>query len=192
MISLDPRRTALVLIDLQRGIVGMDLEPRPGAEIAEAGRTLAARARAAGALVVQVRVAFAPDFADAPSSLVDQPSTRPRTGLPAGWGDHVDGLVEPGDLVVTKRQWGAFHGTELDLQLRRRGLDTIVLAGIATNAGVESTARAAHDHGYHVVLVEDACAGVSAALHAMAFEHIFPRLARIARLDTLSFEGVHA
>lgn len=189
MVSLDPRQTALVLIDLQRGIVGMELGPRSGPEVAEAGRVLASRARAAGVLVVPVRVAFSRNFADAPSSRVDKAATRGDGGLPADWSTPVDGLVEADDLVVTKRQWGAFHGTELDLQLRRRGIDTIVLGGIATNLGVESTARAAYDHGYHTVVVEDACTSVSAALHAMAFEHVFPRLGRVARLDTLSFEG---
>ncbi|WP_264779078.1 isochorismatase family protein, partial [Gluconobacter sphaericus] len=71
------------------------------------------------------------------------------------WAELVDGLAEPTDLRVTKRQWGAFYGTDLDLQLRRRGISTIVLGGIATNLGVESTARAAHEHGYNVVLATD-------------------------------------
>jgi nicotinamidase-related amidase len=82
---------------------------------------------------------------------------------------------------VTKRHWGAFHGTDLDLLLRRRGVRTIVLAGIATNIGVESTARSAHEHGYDLVVVEDATTGNSAEMHAFAFERIFPRVARIAK-----------
>ena len=65
----------------------------------------------------------------------------------------------PTDLVITKRQWGAFHGTELDLQLRRRGIRCIVLGGIATNIGVESTARAALELGYELVIAEDMCGG---------------------------------
>ena len=56
-----------------------------------------------------------------------------------GWSELADGLAAAGDIVITKRQWGAFHGTELDLQLRRRGIRGIVLGGIATNFGVEFT-----------------------------------------------------
>jgi nicotinamidase-related amidase len=105
----------------------------------------------------------------------------PPGGLPEGWTELADGLAQPSDLRITKRQWGAFYGTELDLQLRRRGVTTVVIGGIATNIGVESTARAAHEHGYAVVLVEDATAARSADMHAFAFEYIFPLLGRVAK-----------
>src|SRR6202041_3655075 len=97
----------------------------------------------------------------------------------------ISGLAEPSDIRITKRQWGAFYGTELDLQLRRRGVTTVVIGGIATNMGVESTARAAHEHGYAVVLADDATAGFSAEIHAFAFEHIFPHLGRVAKADEI-------
>lgn len=80
------------------------------------------------------------------------------------------------DVVVTKRNWGAFYGTDLDLQLRRRGVTQIVLAGIATSIGVESTARAAHEHGYHVTIATDAVADMSEEAHRNSVERIFPRL----------------
>lgn len=179
MLGLDSRSTALVLIDLQNGIVGMPLAPRSGPDVLAESKHLAERFRAAGAPVVLVRVAWADDFADAPRQPVDQPSTRPAGGLPAAWSTLADGLVHPGDLVVTKRQWGAFYGTDLDLQLRRRGIKTLVLGGIATNFGVESTARQAWEHGYAVVIAEDACASSSEALHDMAVRSIFPRIARV-------------
>ncbi|MGL6019251.1 MAG: isochorismatase family protein, partial [Gibbsiella quercinecans] len=83
------------------------------------------------------------------------------------------------DILITKRQWGAFYGTELDLQLRRRGIKTLVLGGISTNIGVESTARAAWEHGYELVIAEDMCSAQSAEMHQFAFDHIFPRLARV-------------
>ncbi len=111
----------------------------------------------------------------------------PEGGLPAAWADLAEGLAEPGDIVVTKRQWGAFYGTDLDLQLRRRGVRTIALGGIATNFGVESTARQAWEHGYEVVLVEDACATGSAELHDMAIRHIFPRIARVVQSEDVAF-----
>jgi len=85
----------------------------------------------------------------------------------------------PGDIAILKRQWGAFHGTELDLQLRRRGIRTIVLAGIATAVGVESTARFAWELGYDIVFAEDATSGPDAAMHANSFGKVFPRLGRV-------------
>ena len=102
---------------------------------------------------------------------------RPR---PADWAEIVPELgPEPGDLVITKRQWGAFYGTELDLQLRRRGIDTILLTGIATNIGVESTARDAYERGYEQVFVEDAMAARNADEHANTVRTIFPRMGRV-------------
>ena len=109
--------------------------------------------------------------------------------LQLSWTELADGLAEPSDLRVTKRQWGAFYGTDLDLQLRRRGVTSVVIGGIATNIGVESTARAAHEHGYGVVLVEDATTGRSAEMHAFAFEQVFPMLARVAKADEIELQG---
>jgi nicotinamidase-related amidase len=189
MIRLDPSTTALVLIDLQNGIVGMPLAPRSGADALAAGKSLAMRFRAAKSKVVLVTVGFAEDYADVLSAPVDQPTRRPPGGMPKEWSELADGLAEPGDLHIVKRQWGAFHGTELDLQLRRRGVKTIVLGGIATNFGVESTARQAWEHGYAVVIVEDACATMSAELHEVAIKTIFPRIARVTVSGDLEFGG---
>ncbi|HEY0178220.1 MAG TPA: hydrolase [Dokdonella sp.] len=187
MIELDPATSALVLVDLQKGILALPLAPYGGDAVFAAGRTLSERFRAAGAPVVRVRVDFAADFADAPSNRVDAPTQRPAGGFGADFAAFPDDPPALGDLVVTKRHWGAFHGTELDLQLRRRGVRTIVLGGIATNIGVESTARSAHEHGYDVVVVEDATTGASDEMHAFAFRHIFPRLARVAKTADLRF-----
>ena len=95
---------------------------------------------------------------------------------PEGWDVIVDDVTGEGDIVVTKRNWGAFYGTDLDLQLRRRGVTQIVLAGIATSIGVESTARAAYEHGYHVTLATDAMADMNLQAHLNGLERIFPRL----------------
>jgi nicotinamidase-related amidase len=187
MASFDPRTTALVLIDLQNGIVAMPLQPRTGSEVLAAGKALAEKFRAAQAPVVLVNVAFAADFADVPPSNVDQAMQRPAGGLPPDWSKLADGLAQPSDLRVTKRQWGAFTGTDLDLQLRRRGVRTIVIGGIATNFGVESTVRFAWELGYDVAVVEDACAGTAADLHEMAFRAIFPRIARVTRGADITF-----
>ena len=179
MLTLPAATTALILVDLQKGIVAMPVEPHPGTAVLATGQDLARRFRAAGAPVVLVTVAFAADFADALKTPVDRPPAIPPGGFPAGFLELADGLAEASDIRVTKRQWGAFYGTDLDLQLRRRGVTTVVIGGIATNIGVESTARSAHEHGYAVVLAEDACAARSAAMHAFAFEHIFPALGRV-------------
>jgi nicotinamidase-related amidase len=87
--------------------------------------------------------------------------------------------VQPGDTRVLKRNWGAFYGTDLDLQLRRRGIDTLVLSGIATNLGVESTARDAYERGYHQVFVEDAMSGLGAGAHEAAVGTTFPRIGQV-------------
>jgi nicotinamidase-related amidase len=188
MIQLDPRYCALVLIDLQKGILGIPgLAPHTAAEVETAGKALAARFRTAGAPVFLVHVGFGPDFAVAPPSSVDAPIQRPAGGLPADWSDFVEGLQQSGDIPVLKRQWGAFYGTELDLQLRRRGITTLVLGGIATNFGVESTARCAWEHGYQVVLAEDAATSVSAEMHDFAVTKIFPRISRVSRSDNITF-----
>jgi nicotinamidase-related amidase len=138
---------------------------------------------------VLVRVGWSADGRDAPRQLVDQPRPTPPGGYPAGWSDFADGLVEPGDILILKRQWGAFHGTELDLQLRRRGVSTIVLGGVATNFGVESTARQAWELGYAIIIAEEATAGVTADMHQFSIEKIMPRIARVSRSDALAFEA---
>jgi nicotinamidase-related amidase len=176
--TLDARSTALVLVDLQRGVVGMPVEPHSADDVVSRSRDLATAFRALGAPVVLVRVTFSPDGADALGTETDAGSAARE--LPEGWDEIVDGLRADGDVVVTKRQWGAFHGTDLDLQLRRRGISTIVLGGIATNMGVESTGRPAHEHGYNVVFAEDATSAMSADDHRFAFTRIFPRLGRVA------------
>jgi nicotinamidase-related amidase len=144
---------------------------------------LAERFRATGAAVVRVRVSFSTDLADAPQLPVDQPTNY--AALPPGW-DQFPDPPQPSDLLITKRQWGAFYGTELDLQLRRRGVRGIVLGGISTNMGVESTARSAAEHGYELVIAEDLCSAANADLHAFSFRHILPRLARITDSERIA------
>lgn len=183
MLELDPKTTALILIDLQKGIVALPVAPHSGAEVFARGIELSERFRAAAATVVRVRVDFGPGGAYAPPGKVDAVHTRGP--LPPDFADFPDDPAAQGDLVVTKRHWGAFHGTDLDLLLRRRGVRTVVIGGIATNIGVESTARSAHEHSYDVVLVEDATSGSSAEMHEFAFKNIFPRLGRIVKMTDL-------
>jgi nicotinamidase-related amidase len=190
MIQLDPKTTALVLIDLQKGITGRpELAPHSGDDVVKTSLDLAARFRSAGAPVVLVNVAFAKDFKDALRQPVDAPFVPPPGGYPENFSELVDGLAQPGDLLITKHQWGAFYGTELDLQLRRRGVQTIVLGGIATNIGVESTARNAWEHGYAIVLAEDATSSLSAETHDFSIKYIMPRLSRISKAADIRLEA---
>jgi len=178
MEKLDPRTTALVLIDLQKGIAPFAGGPHSSAEVnARAGR-LAARFRELKAPVVLVRVGWSADGGDMLHPLTDE---APRnTTLPAHWWEYADELdTTDSDIHITKRQWGAFHGTELELQLRRRGITQIVLGGVSTNIGVESTARTAFELGFHQVLVEDAMSSSNADHHRFAVGTIFPRLGRV-------------
>ncbi len=181
MDSLNPHATALVLVDLQKGILGFPLAPHSGAAVLQSAAQLAKRFRAAGAAVVLTRVTWSRNFADALQQPVDRPLPGPAE-LPSEWGDFPAALEEnAGDIIITKRQWGAFHGTELDLQLRRRGIKTIVLGGIATNMGVESTARQAWEHGYEIVFADDAISSINSDLHSFAMQSIFPMIGRVRR-----------
>ena len=186
VLKLDARHTAVVVIDLQNGIVG-----RPGgapypptAVVANCTRILAA-ARAAGAQPVLVHVGGASDGADRLHTTTDQ-AWKSTGQMPPDWSELIPELgQQPGDVVVLKRQWGAFYGTDLDLQLRRRGLTTIVLCGIATEFGVESTARDGYEHGYVLIFAEDAMTGVTAESHLNSVERIFPRLGRVRSTEEI-------
>ena len=184
MPTLDPATTALVLIDLQHGILAMDLAPYPASLVVDRSKDLAARFRAAGAPVILVHVRLGEG--ERPSGHVDKPLAVPAGGFPADWSELTTGLREPGDIVVTKHHWGAFTGTDLDLQLRRRGVKTIVLAGVATNFGVESTARSAWELTYDVVVVEDACTSRAEPLHRFAIDNILPQIARVIAADDVT------
>ena len=178
-LTLIPARTALVVIDLQRGIAreadGAAPGQRGGGAYGGAGHRAPGGWRDRRARPWEPSV----DGKDALHPQMDTPAwaSGPR---PPDWTEIVPELgPEPGDLVIGKRQWGAFYGTELDLQLRRRGIDTILLAGISTNIGVESTARDAYERGYEQVFVEDAMTARDAGEHAHTVRLIFPRIGRV-------------
>src|ERR1700677_4897925 len=175
-LQLDPKKTALVLIDLQNAIVGMNSVPHTAAEVVENSKRLAEGFRAHGAPVVYVRV----DLNDFMKLPVDQPPILGDKPLPAAASEIAPSAgFQPGDILVTKRHWGAFGGTDLEQQLKSRGIDTVVLTGISTNAGVESTARQGTGLGFGFVVVEDACSGQDGEQHRFACEKILPRLCRV-------------
>jgi nicotinamidase-related amidase len=178
-LQLNSATTALVVIDLQKGIVSFPAAPHETVKVVANAASLARAFRAKGSPVFLVRVTPSSDKKDALAPETDVPM-QSRGNMPAEWADIVPELgPEPGDFVITKRQWGAFYGTELDLQLRRRGIRTIVLCGIATSIGVESTARDAYELGYNQVFVEDAMSSRSAEEHSASIGAIFPRMGRV-------------
>jgi nicotinamidase-related amidase len=176
-ISFDPQAAALVLIDLQHSNVGRALAPYSGDQVVEHCVRLATKLREHGGTVVYVRVNVHELLhlpADAPLRAPDAPPPPPDASeLVAQAG------FQPTDILVTKRQWGAFYGTDLEQQLRRRGIRTVLLGGIATNMGVESTARAAFDMGYELVFVEDAMTSLNDDAHRFVTQNIFPRMGRV-------------
>jgi nicotinamidase-related amidase len=182
-LRLIPQKTALVVIDLQKGIVGRTTAPHTAPDVVSRATRLAEGFRSSGGFVVLVHVGPSPDGKDALHPVIDNPVSG-SGDRPADWDQFVRELgPKPGDHIVRKRQWGAFYGTDLDLQLRRRGIETIVLCGIATNYGVESTARDAYERGYQQILVEDATADMSAEAHESALKFVLSRIARIRSTD---------
>ena len=183
-LSLDPARTAVVLIDLQMGILSMPLRPHGAEEVAARGVALARAAASGGGLAARVNVAFAPDGSDRPQGRVDAPPAMPPGGLPADYSDFHPQVAALDAVTVTKRQWGAFHGAALDDLLRRRRIDTVVVTGVATNFGVEQTVREAWQLGYSALVAEDACSSFDPAMHAFAIRKSSPVSPASARPPT--------
>jgi len=177
---IDRAKTALVVIDLQKGVVGRQTAPYTADSVVKNAAAIAAAFRKNGMPIFLVRVAFSADGKDMLRPLVDAP--WPTQTPPPDWTEIVQEMgPKPGDFVITKHQWGAFYGTELDLQLRRHGITSIVLCGIATNIGVESTARFAFEYGFNQIFVEDAMAAMSAEEHALTVAKIFPRIGLVKK-----------
>lgn len=176
-VQVDAKSTALVLIDLQNGIMGRTLLPHSANDVVKHAAQLAGAVRAKGGTVVYVRV----DVSDVLHLPADAPTRDPNAPPPPASASELvaDSGYQAGDLLITKRQWGAFYGTGLDQQLRRRGVRTILMGGVATNFGVESTARVAYDRGYELIFVEDAMTSMSAEMHQFAVQSIFPRMGRV-------------
>lgn len=160
---------ALIVIDLQKGIVVIPTA-HPASAIVDRSAQLARAFRERGLPVVLVNVtAAAPGRTDAGPH---------KFSFPDDWTEFVPELEQhPDDLIVSKQRVGAFIGTSLDERLRQRGVTQVFMTGIATSAGVESTARSAYDYGYNVVLVVDAITDRNADVHRHCVEKVFPRIA---------------
>ena len=175
--AIDPRRTALLVMDYQAGILS-----RLGD--AEALLSCAADAiavvRGRGGQIGYVRVAFE----DADYDTVPPHSRFASIGQEmhsdsAATAVHDAVAPEPGDIIVRKIRVGAFSTTDLDQQLRDRGISTLILAGISTSGVVLSTVRDAADRDYQVLVLADACADPAPGVHDFLTEKIFPRQAGV-------------
>lgn len=175
--SIDVAHTALVLIDLQHSTVARQLAPYSSEQVVGNCVLLAQEMRNRGGMVVYVRV-LVNEMVALPA---DAPLRKPGAAAPPPDASQLvpEAGVEATDIVLVKRQWGAFYGTELDQLLRRRNIKTIILGGIATNYGVESTARAAFDRAYALVFAEDAMSSMSAEAHNFACGNTFRAMGRV-------------
>ena len=181
-LSIDKRKTALVVIDMQKGMAAMQTQPYDSKALLSNNVKLAKAFRESKMPVFLVHVDFSP-------GLWFQPRTDEAFAMrdmPKDWADIVPELgPEPSDVVITKGQWGAFYGTNLDSRLRRGGLDTIVLTGVATTYGVESTARFAYEYGYHQIFAEDAMADLSKEAHDNAINLVLKRLGKVRKTSEI-------
>ena len=181
-LSINKNSTALVLIDLQKGILGRDTRPYKAVDVLSNAVKLVRKFRENKMPVFFVHV----DFRNAVPLKVESDSTMAGGNPPADWAEFADELgVTSDDLVVTKRQWGAFYGTDLEQQLRRRKIDTIVLGGIATTYGVESTARFAFEFGFNQIFAEDAMTDLAEESHRVSVEFVLKRMGRVRKTEEI-------
>jgi nicotinamidase-related amidase len=184
-LSIDKRKTALVVIDLQKGITSNPaLKPRSSSEVIGNAVELIDSFHRHEMPVFLVRVVRSKETVL--KVISDETFSRPEP--PPDWAEFAPEIIPTAsDVIISKRQWGAFYGTDLELQLRRRGIDTIVLCGISTDYGVESTARFAYEYGFQQIFVEDAMASMSDEQHYRTVNYIFKRMGRVrSTADVLS------
>ncbi len=181
---IDKKSTALVVIDLQKGIASREIEPYDAPTVIANAARLAEAFRKNKMPVFLVHVVSSE--ADRLNPISDEQMPARPQPMPKDWSDFVPELNKSEtDVIITKRQWGAFYGTELELQLRRRKIDTIVLCGIATNYGVESTARFAYEYGFQQIFAEDAISSMSKEMHDASVNYVLKRIGRVRRTEEI-------
>jgi nicotinamidase-related amidase len=186
-LTLDPRKSALLVMDYQQGI----LQRIPDTEVEDLlQRTagLLAAARGAGLRVLYVVVGFRAGYPEgSPNNLSFGAIKAAGRFLPDDPGARIHPAVAPaeGEVIVTKHRVGAFLGTDLDMILRAHGIDTLVLAGVATGGVVLSTLRYAADADYRCVVIKDGCADADAEIHEVLTGKVFPRQATVASAERL-------
>lgn len=185
---IDPSRTALLVMDYQNGIVA---RVQNGAQLVEQAVELITNFRARGGTVAYVRVAFADgdlDHAPASSGMARNVSPEGRAAMHADSPNtQIADAITPqdGDIVVRKQRVGAFSTTDLDEQLRARGIDTLLLAGISTSGCVHSTVLDAFDRDYRVLVLADACADPDPEVHRFLLERVFTKRGEVIEVGDL-------
>lgn len=181
-LSFEAKTTALVVVDLQNFTLAMNTVPIPTSDVLANNIRLAQACRKAGIQVVLVRVGHEDAKVPHPSPLTDASFSGFQFGpgakeIPPELGP------EEGDIIVDKYNWGAFHGTNLDTHLRRRGIRTLIVTGLVTNIGVDTTLRHAQERGYDQVMVSDAVAAMTQEEHDYTLKFVAPKLARVRTTD---------
>lgn len=184
---LDAATTALVLVDLQRGVVnhgfeGFSLAPHSAADAVANARRVALALRERGGAVILMRgsMGLGPVPSPAPAADITFPSAGP---VDPAVTEVVAELAEFREHVITKYQWGSFYGTDLDLRLRRLGIRTLLVGGVATNLGVEAIAREAHDRGYEQVFLSDAMTAFDGQAHQDSIDRVLRLIGRVRLTD---------
>jgi nicotinamidase-related amidase len=180
---LDPRTTALLVMDMQSGIVDMVADHKE-ALLAQTSKLLDT-ARKASVRVVHVVVGFRPGYPEvSPRNASFAPIRDSGLFVTGGAGTEIHPALgaRADETVVTKHRVSAFAGTDLDMILRANGIETLVLAGIATSGVVLSTVRHGADADYRLVVVDDACADRDAEVHRVLLEKVFPRQATVVKV----------
>ena len=183
-LKINIQKTAIVVIDLQKGITAIPAEPHPAEVVVKNSARIVKAAREKEMPVFLVHVTPSPDFKDALKPISETSFNISK--FDTSWSEYIPELdIQPTDFLITKHQWGAFYGTDLDLQLRRRKIDTIILCGIATNFGVESTARFAYEFGFNQIFASNAMTARSKEQHEYPLKFIFPRLGLIRTTEEI-------
>lgn len=183
MITAIDKNTALVLIDLQKGIVGMNAA-HGSARVVEQALTLMAAFRKAGLPVVIVNVK--PSGAALLSRKDNNAMRNLLPSLPADFSDIVPEIkTEDGDILITKQTWNAFYETSLHEALKKRNITGIVICGISASAGVEGTARAAAERGYNISFATDAMTDANSEAQQNSIKHVFPRLGEVGSSEDI-------
>ena len=183
-LKINIQKTAIVVIDLQKGITAIPAEPHPAEVVVKNSAGIVKAAREKDMPVFLVHVTPSPDFKDALKPISETSFNISK--FDTSWSEYIPELdIQPTDFLITKHQWGAFYGTDLDLQLRRRKIDTIILCGIATNFGVESTARFAYEFGFNQIFASNAMTARSKEQHEYPLKFIFPRLGLIRTTEEI-------
>jgi len=182
MITALDEKTALVLIDLQKGIVGYPVV-HPIADVLANAAKLVAAFRKADLPIIIVNVD--PSKNKAANTRKDA-QQRSLGEIPAEWLEIAPEIeTQPGDIFITKQTWNAFYETAIDEELKKRDVTGIVLAGVSTSIGVEGTARAAFERGYNISFAIDATTDTVAEAHERSVKYIFPRMGESGTTDEI-------